>query len=104
MTLQNYMARTVLWDCMAQLNKKAEARRAQPSKPSTLRNRFTDWYGSLPAVSRDRRFSMSEIEAALKTQGRYISPILFELGWRRKRVWSTAGQYHRYWEPPGTVD
>jgi hypothetical protein len=47
-----------------------------------LRNRFTSWYRGLPAVSRDRRFSMSEIEAALKTQGQYISSVLLELGWR----------------------
>ena len=43
---------------------------------------------------------MVEFEGALKTQGKYISPVLLELGWRRKRVWSTTGQYHRYWEPP----
>ncbi len=43
---------------------------------------------------------MLEIEAALKTQGKYISPVLLELRWRRKRVWSTTSQYHRYWEPP----
>ena len=77
-----------------------ETPRAQPSQPSSLRDRFTNWHRSLPAVSRDRRFSMSEIEAALKTQGKYISPVLLELGWRRKRIWSTSGQYHRYWEPP----
>ena len=55
---------------------------------------------SLPVVARDRRFSRSEFEAALKTQGKYISPVLLELGWECKRVWSTTGQYHRYWEPP----
>lgn len=76
----------------AQLKKRAEARQAQPSQPSSLRDRFTGWYASLPAVSRDRRFSMSEFEAALKTQGKYISPVLLELGWRRKRIWSTTGQ------------
>jgi hypothetical protein len=86
---------------MAQLTKMTEAQRSQP--PS-LRDRFERWHRSLPAVSRDRRFSMFEIEAALKTQGKYISPVLLELGWRRKRVWSTTGQYHRYWEPPGLVD
>ena len=57
-----------------------------------------------PLFSHERRFSMSEFEAALKTQGRYISPVLLELGWRRKRVWSTTGQYHRYWEPPANSD
>ena len=77
---------------------------AQPSQPSSLRERFERWYSSLPPVSRDRRFSMSEIEAGLKTQGKYISPVLLGLGWRRKRMWSTTGQYHRYWEPPTHAD
>ena len=84
----------------AQLRREAEARRAQPSQPSNLRDRFISWYAGLPAVSRDRRYSMLEFEKALKTQGKYISPVLLELGWQRKRVWSTTGQYHRYWEPP----
>jgi len=81
--------------------KQLQARRAaQPAQPLSLHDRFVNWYGSLPPVSRDRRFSMSEFEAALKTQGRYISRVLLELGWRRKRVWSTAGHYSRYWVPP----
>jgi hypothetical protein len=43
---------------------------------------------------------MIEFERALGTQGRYISPVLLALGWRRKRKWETAGQYCRYWVPP----
>jgi len=89
---------------LSELNKLTEAQRAQPSQPSSLRDRFERWHRSLPAVSRNRRFSMSEIEAALKSQGKYLSPILLELGWRRRRVWSTTGQYHRYWEPPARSD
>ncbi len=89
---------------IAQLKRMAEARQAQRSQPSSLRDRFTSWYRSLPAVSRDRRFSMSEFEKALKAQGKNISPVLLELGWRRKRIWSTTGQYHRYWEPPARAD
>jgi len=77
-----------------------QAARPQPSQSQSLRDRLLRWYRGLPAVSRDRRFSMSEIQSALNTQGRFISPVLLELGWRRKRVWSTTGQYHRYWEPP----
>jgi hypothetical protein len=74
--------------------------RSQFPQSQSLRDRLLGWYRGLPAVSRDRRFSMSEIEAALKTQGRFISPVLLELNWRRRRVWSTTGHYHRYWEPP----
>lgn len=85
---------------LTQLNRAIERQRQQPFRPSSLSDRFVAWHRSLPEVSRDRRFSMSEIDAALKTQGRYISPVLLELGWRRRRIWSTTGQYHRYWLPP----
>jgi hypothetical protein len=94
----------ILRHYLAQLNKQSEARTAKPRQPSSLRDRLTDWYAGLPEVSRDRRYSMSEIEAALKTQGKYLSAVLLELGWRRKRIWSTTGQYHRYWEPPRLLD
>ena len=47
---------------------------------------------------------MSEFEKALKTQGKNIIPVLLELGWRGKRIWSTTGQYHRYWDPPAQAD
>ena len=76
------------------------AKQNEPAGPSNLHLRFIQWYGKLPPVSRNRPFAMSEFEAALKTQGRFISPILLELGWQRKRVWSTSGQYHRYWLLP----
>jgi hypothetical protein len=46
-----------------------------------------------------RASSRQKFEAALNTQGKYISPVLLELGWRRKWIWSTTGQYNRYWEP-----
>jgi hypothetical protein len=78
--------------------------RGPSSKPSSLRSRLLEWHRSLPEVSRNRRFSMSEIEKALGRPGRYLSPVLLELGWTRKRIWSTRGQYHRYWEPPSLAD
>ncbi|CAE6828723.1 hypothetical protein [Paraburkholderia nemoris] len=67
---------------------------------SPMRQQFLDWYGALPEIARQRPFSMIEFERALATQGRYISPVLLALGWKRKRRWSSQGQYHRYWVPP----
>ncbi|CAG4907457.1 hypothetical protein [Paraburkholderia gardini] len=67
---------------------------------STLQQRFKEWYGPLPEVARNRPFSMVEFERALGTQGKYISVVLLELGWQRKRRWTSRGQYHRYWLPP----
>ncbi len=72
---------------------------ALPSAPP-LRQQFLDWYAGLPEIARHRPFSMVEFEAALGTQGKYISPVLMALGWCRRRRWSTQGQYFRYWEPP----
>ena len=67
---------------------------------TSLRQKIIDWHRNLPEVSRNRAFSMQEIEDAVKSQGRYISTVLLELGWQRKRKWSTNGQYFRYWLPP----
>lgn len=88
---------------VAELNKLL-ASRSLPPQARSLRQRFLDWYRSLPEFTRNRPFSMSEFEAALKTQGKYISPMLLELGWQRKRIWSTMGHYHRYWQPPSRLD
>lgn len=68
-----------------------------------LRQSFLDWYASLPPVSRRRPFAMAEMEAALGTQGRYLSPILLTLGWQRKRKWTGGGQYSRFWVPPADL-
>lgn len=65
-----------------------------------LRLRFVEWYDCLPEISRNRPFAMIELERALSTQGKYLSPILLSLGWRRKRKWTGGGQYSRYWVPP----
>jgi hypothetical protein len=70
-----------------------------PAQPA-LQQRFLDWFSSLPELTRERPFPMAELEAALGTQGKYISPMLLGLGWQRRRRWSSRGQYHRYWVPP----
>ncbi len=78
---------------------------APPSPPvKSIRDRFLAWHNGLPEFTRRRAFSMTEFEAALLTQGKYISPVLLDLGWRRKRLWSDTGRYHRYWEPPEAGD
>lgn len=76
-----------------------EAENAQLSKTS-LRQRFIDWFDSVPEISRMRPYSMVELEQALGTQGKYLSPILLALGWERRRKWTGPGPYSRYWMPP----
>ncbi len=76
-----------------------EIQSGQISKPD-LHQRFLDWFGSVPEISRIRPYSMVELERALNTQGRYLSPVLLNLGWRRHRKWSSHAHYLRYWLPP----
>lgn len=83
------------------LQRAAEGEMASPANSaSDLKQRFLEWYNSLPAISRQRLYSMVEFERALSTQGRHLSPILISLGWKRGRDWSATGQYQRYWTPP----
>ena len=70
-----------------------------PAHRSTLSQRLIEWHSGLPAVSRDRAFSMTELESAMATQGRYIGVELLRLGWSRKRIWLSGGSYSRYWVP-----
>lgn len=72
----------------------------QRAGPVALHDRFVAWHASLPAVSRNRPFAMLELEQALRTQGKYLSPVLLALGWTRRRRWTGGGQYPRYWVPP----
>lgn len=78
-----------------------EAEATPQLSKSDLKNRFIDWFASVPEISRIRPYSMVELERALGTQGRFLSPILEGLGWERRRKWSINGANLRYWVPPG---
>lgn len=78
----------------------AEKQPAGLSKPD-LETRFLAWLDSQPEISRLRPYSMTELEKALGTQGRYLSSVLLRLGWERRRKWTSKAQYPRYWTPPG---
>jgi hypothetical protein len=86
---------------IAQLKREADVcYRQTPIGSPGLMERFLAWYSALPEITRSRPFAMVEFEQALSTQGKCLSPILLELGWRRGRRWSSQGQYNRYWTPP----
>jgi hypothetical protein len=63
---------------IASLNKLIATQSPRP-QPLSLRQRFLEWYRSVPEFARNRRFAMLEIEMALKTQGKWISPVLLDL-------------------------
>lgn len=72
----------------------------QPLSKFDLKQRFYEWFDGQPEISRVRPYSMVELERALDTQGRFLSPVLLALGWERRRKWSSTGQSPRYWVPP----
>jgi hypothetical protein len=84
---------------LLQSSLKADTAPDQQSKPE-LKQRLISWLESVPAVSRVRPYNMVELERALGTQGRFLSPVLLSLGWERRRKWSSEGQSPRYWVPP----
>jgi hypothetical protein len=65
-----------------------------------LKDRVQAWFAGLPAFTRQRPYSIREVEVALERPGRLLSPALLALGWQRKRRWSSRAHYHRYWMPP----
>ena len=77
----------------------AETEPQQLFKPD-LKRRFIEWFASVPEISRVRPYSMVELERVLSTQGRFLSPILEDLGWERRRKWSSKRANPRYWVPP----
>ena len=68
--------------------------------PYDLQDRFLALYTGLPEISRNRPFSMLELEQVIETQGKYLGPVLLRLGWTRHRRWTRTGEYNRYWMPP----
>lgn len=86
---------------VSQLKREQEAAQSiPPSAPSGLSERFIKWFEGLPEISQQRHFSMSELEKATASQGKYLSTILLQLGWQRRRKWTSTGRYPRYWVPP----
>ncbi len=67
---------------------------------SDLKQRFLVWLDSQPEISRNRPYSMFELERAIGAPGRLLSSVLLSLGWERRRKWSSKGQSLRYWVPP----
>ena len=82
------------------INNQFKPKPAVSTPAASLDQRLSYWYNSLPEIARQRPFAMAEFERVLGTQGKLISPVLLSLGWTRKRKWTGAGQYNRYWLPP----
>ena len=75
-------------------NAASEATAAEKFKP--LVTRIKEWWNTLPTVERHRPYSMCELVAVFKVAPGRLGIALAELGWSRRRVWTTTN-FKRYW-------
>jgi hypothetical protein len=68
-----------------------------------LDQQITELMRSLPPVSRDRPWSMSELVQSLdgkyrdRPHGKHVGDALRRLGWTRVRLWSNGADGQRVW-------
>jgi len=93
---------------MARLRQETAERRAKRDAAATaalldprarLRARITEWWSALPPEARAPRYSLEQLVPLFRCTPQQLGVALFELGWRRKRVWLNEGPYRRYWFP-----
>jgi len=70
------------------------------SQKRTVESRLLEWFIKQPEVSRQRPYSMEEIERGTGIAGRFLGELLIRLGWTRHRCWIGCTSYRRYWLPP----
>ena len=75
---------------------------------STYVDQITSWHAQLPPELRRAPRTMQEFLAlligrspGLQANAGEVSKILFDLGWRRMRIWKKDGEGKRLWLPPG---
>jgi hypothetical protein len=66
----------------------------------TRESKLSEWFDTQPEISRQRPYSMGEIERDTGIAGRLLGELLIRLGWTRHRRWSSKTSYRRYWLPP----
>lgn len=70
------------------------------TRASVLRAQVTEWWNALAPEARAPRYSLEQLTPGFGCTAQQLGVALFELGWRRKRVWLEDGPYRRYWMPP----
>lgn len=95
---QRYVARVLA------NNARRAAERTAPTAP--LDAALSAWWGSLPTVTRHRRYALVEIVDALylrtghRFAARHVSGALQTVGWTRSRSWRKADCDRRFFMPP----
>jgi len=74
-----------------------DAIRAERNKP--LHIKIDEWFEKLPAYERKTHYTMAELLDQFGGAAGAMGLALDKLGWKRRRKWSGAGPYSRYWQP-----
>jgi len=69
--------------------------------PKPLIQEIREWFSRLPEGDRDLTYHMDFFIYRFGQAPARIGPALFELGWTRRRSWTTGKPHSRVWVPPG---
>jgi crotonobetainyl-CoA:carnitine CoA-transferase CaiB-like acyl-CoA transferase len=80
--------------------KRAADRAATRVDPrAVLRAKVKEWWDELPPYERKPRYLLEELVPLFGCTPQQLGVALWEIGWRRKRVWREDGPYRRFWLP-----
>jgi hypothetical protein len=94
-----YMDALKQWAAEKRARQAAEALTNKLNPRAALRAKVSEWWEELPPYERKPRYLLEELTPLFGCTSQQLGVSLFELGWRRKRVWREDGPYRRYWMP-----
>lgn len=87
---QGYRAR------LEQRRSEIKALRELPAPP-TLTEQIKLWWQGLPPEEQSRAYDIDFFKRAFGECPARLGPVLFSLGWNRKRLWKKGKPHFRYW-------
>lgn len=95
-----YMAALKQWVADRQASRAADTVAIKRDPRAELRAKIKEWWEELPPYERKPRYLLEELVPLFGCTPQQLGVALWEVGWRRKRVWLETGPYRRYWMPP----
>ena len=85
---------------ISRIKRQHEERRQQrlnAPKPPTLEEQITAWWDTLSDEERQQEYTMEFFKDRFNATANKLGPVLFALGWERRRRWKVNGPHVRYW-------
>lgn len=74
-----------------------QAIKAETPAPLTLSERIIEWWRALPQEEQQATYSMEFFRDYFGEAPARLGPVLFSLGWERKRIWEVGKPHRRVW-------